>query len=149
MGGVARFHKPKEINMECSKPSIIQRLTAVSLSIVGLLMVLAWHVAPAAGAAVQPQFDQHARVVAGKVDQVPMTPTVGLEDVLQPDRATAARPAAGEAVYRQFLPMVAYHYSALLPPFGVQNYYALTPQYGFTRIVESKVTWVRDRKSVV
>ncbi len=129
--------------MACSKPSIIQRLTAVSLSIVGLVMVLVWHVASAAGAAVQPQVAQHSRVITGNVDQVPVTPTVGLEGVLQPDRAVATRPAAGEAVYRQFLPMVAYHYGSLLPPFGVQNYYALTPQYGFTRIVESKVSWVR------
>ncbi len=85
-----------------------------------------------------------------------LAPTVDFEDIGLPRQdATTAAIAVGRdnalwiaasyepTIHRLSLPLIANNHDPLIPSYGVQNYWALTSQYGLTRIVESKVSWVR------
>lgn len=85
-----------------------------------------------------------------------VTSTASFDDIVLPrPGVTATAIAAGREntiwaiayfeppIQRVLLPVISHNYDSLVPAYGVQNYWALTAQYGLTRIVESKVSWVR------
>ena len=85
-----------------------------------------------------------------------VTATASFDDIVLPRPGiTATAIAAGRdntlwaaayfepPIQRVMLPVISRNYDSLVPAYGVQNYWALTAQYGLTRIVESKVSWVR------
>ncbi len=118
--------------MERGKHRSFRWLFVVSASFIGMLIVLT---GLRASAAALDGVQQSARSTSTPADSAQLfTPPVS---------GSQLTPNSGQLAHSQFLPLVAYHAGSVTPPFGVQNYYALTPQYGLTRIVESKVSWVR------
>ncbi len=91
-----------------------------------------------------------------QLGRLTITPTVAFDDYALPRRDLKATGLAiGQnnavwvaayrevSVYRQFLPWITRYYDRQIPSFGVQMYWAISPQYGLTRVLESQTTWVR------
>ena len=91
-----------------------------------------------------------------RLGQLIITPTTQFVDYSLPQadlKLTSLAVAPDDAVwavaYRDvhqlFVPLLMRNYDEFIPPIGIQMYGSLGPSNGFTRVVESKASWVRTQ----